>query len=1199
MKLRKLEIHGFKSFNEKSVIEFPDGISAVVGPNGCGKSNIIDALRWVMGEQSVKQLRGKKMEDIIFSGTAGSHQLNMAEVSLTLLNDNGSAPEELKEYTEINLTRRLYRSGESSYLINKRPCRLKDIHNIFLGSGMSSKSYGLMEQGSIGKITEAGPEEKRHFIEEAAGITRYKNRKNEALRKMALTNQNLLRVKDLVSEINRQMSDLQRQAKKAEQYNKYRIKIKNLDILLSINRYDDYTERINKTENLLTQLKDSNIAHTSHLKKLDAAIEEIHLRRTEKSIKISEKKAEKYELQRQIDRHENDREHLGKDITRLGEDILNFKKSRRETEKKNQEITREIDQSKDQILITKKTVEDITSKLDHEKKESQYIRDRHRELNIEVETCKSNLMTLMADEARYKNIYQNARNNKEKLTGLLKRTNEEEAIVGKKLSRIINGEKKAKEDLDELILETNNLNNKIDIIKKEANKKNQSLSNQLKTVQSLEFERNNYKSKYNTLKKMESNFEWYKDGVKAVMKKSLEVNSDTDESNGSNNKILGLMADIIEPEASFENAVEAVLGESLQYILINEPETGIESIEYLKLTGAGRSGFIPVSSIKPNPAMQTFLNFPQSKMLLHKVKVKKGFEKIISALLNNIIVADNIKEALKIFKDSECAITVVTKNGNLISGKGEMAGGSKENLSGILAKKQELRTLEQKIIDLNKKIESEHFFLKELEAEVREFETKMQKLFERRENINNNKVNAKTTLYKAKEDVKQAKRHLEIIRIEQERLDSEEDDMEEEITRHNKAIKKIEQSVKESQKNVNKTTAQIYSISNEMESFDQRIVEFKLDLTSLNTKLESSSTTLRRLEEYRKESAARLIQISREISSKEDKLNFSTEKTKKYKDNLSSMYESLKKLVLELEENMEDLNIIDTSMKKHDIKIAGMKNRHEKVLEDIRLLELECSQLHIKRDNISSNLNDRYHKSILELKTESMDSANSQKNSNEIPVKEIEEKLVFYRKKIDTIKDVNLRAIKEYDQLKSRHDFICKQQDDLVQAINDLHKVVQKINRITKKDFLETFEAINIKLQEVFPHLFEGGTAKLVLSEPDNLLETGVDFMVHPPGKKLTRISLLSGGEKALSAIAFIFSIFLIKPTSFCLMDEIDAPLDEANTYRFNNLLKTIGEKSQIIMITHNRKSMEFADSLFGITMETKGISKIVSVNLN
>ena len=1198
MKLKKLEIHGFKSFNEKSIIEFPDGISAVVGPNGCGKSNIIDALRWVMGEQSVKQLRGKKMEDIIFSGTAGSHQLNMAEVSLTLLNDNGSAPEELKEYTEINLTRKLYRSGESSYLINKRPCRLKDIHNIFLGSGMSSKSYGLMEQGSIGKITEAGPEEKRHFIEEAAGITRYKNRKNEALRKMDLTNQNILRVKDLVAEINRQMSDLQRQAKKAELYNNYRIKIKNLDILLAINKYDSYSERINKTENLLAQLKDSSIAHTSHLKKLDAAIEEIHLRRTEQSNKLSEKKAEKYELQRQIDRHENDLEHLRKDITRLGEDILNFKKSRQEIEKKNQEITREINQTKAQILITKKTVENIHSNLEHEKKKSQYIRDSYKKLNIELETCKSNLMTLMADQARYKNIYQNARNNKEKLTGLLKRANEDEVIVSKKLLKIVNIKKKAKDDLDKLMLETNDLNEEIELIKKEANKKNQNLANQLKTVQSLDLERNNYKSKYNALKKMESNFEWYKDGVKAVMKKSLKVKSDTGE-DCSNEKILGLMADIIEPETSFENAVEAVLGESLQYILINEPETGIESIEYLKSTGAGRSGFIPVSSIKSNPAMQTFKDFSQSKMLLHKVKVKKGFEKIISSLLNNIIVADNMEEALKIFNASKCAITVVTKNGNMISGNGIMTGGSKENLSGILAKKQELRILEKKITGLNKKIESEHFLLKELEAEIRKIETKMQKLFERRENINDDRVNAEKTLYRAEEDVKHEEKHLKIIRLEQERLDIEEDDMEEEITRHNKDIKKIEQNVKESQKKVNETTTQAYSVADEIESFDQRIVELKLDLTSLSTKLESSSTTLRRLEEYQEESSARLIQISSEISIKEDKLCSSTEKTKTYKENLSSMYEELKNLVLKLEESMEDLNKIDTSMKEHDVKIAGIKNKHEKVLHDFRLLELECSQFHIKRDNISSNLNERYHKSILELKTKAVNSANSQKNSNEIPVKEVEEKLAFYRKKIDNIKDVNLSAIKEYEQLKSRHDFICKQQDDLVLAINDLRKVVQKINSITKKNFLETFEAINIKLQEVFPRLFEGGAAKLVLSDPDNLLETGVDFMVQPPGKKLTRISLLSGGEKALSAIAFIFSIFLIKPTSFCLMDEIDAPLDEANTYRFNTLLKTIGEKSQIIMITHNRKSMEFADSLFGITMETKGISKIVSVNLN
>ncbi len=336
MKLKKLEINGFKSFVEKTSVQFPPGISAVVGPNGCGKSNIVDAIKWVMGEQSVKQLRGKSMEDVIFSGSNGKPPLNMAEVSLTLSNENGTAPEELKDFTEIMLTRRLYRSGESNYFINKQPCRLKDIHNIFMGSGMGAKSYAVIQQGNIGRITDAGPEERRVLIEEAAGITRYKSRKKEALSKVEATNQNILRVADIIAEINRQMAGLKRQARKAERYKRYQGRIRELDIYLTLHNYDEFTREIDEADALLTGLKDTDIEHSSRLKKLDAEVEKIKLQRTEKNQKITDQKSRKFETQRHIDRIENDLSHLHEDVERLTYEFGELESARKNLEEKNQ-----------------------------------------------------------------------------------------------------------------------------------------------------------------------------------------------------------------------------------------------------------------------------------------------------------------------------------------------------------------------------------------------------------------------------------------------------------------------------------------------------------------------------------------------------------------------------------------------------------------------------------------------------------------------------------------------------------------------------------------------------------------------------------------------------------------------------------------------------------------------------------------------
>jgi len=1196
MKLKKLEINGFKSFVENSSIEFPPGISAVVGPNGCGKSNVVDAIKWVMGEQSVKQLRGKSMEDVIFAGTNGKPALNMAEVSLTLANDNGHAPEELKDFSEIMLTRRLHRSGESAYFINKQRCRLKDIHNIFMGSGMGTKSYSVIQQGNIGVITDAGPEERRVFIEEAAGITRYKSRKKEALGKIKATNQNLLRVTDIIAEIKRQMAGLKRQAGKAERYQKHQKRIKALDIGIALHYYGDYTHKIDETDGVLTNLKDTDIEHTTRLKNLDAEVEKIKFQRSEKNQEISNQKSRIFETQRHIDRMENDIDHFRKDVERLTNECGELESAHSNLEEKNRNLTSEVAQVENQNINIHGKIEIVRSTIDRERSASQNIKDRVAVLNQELETCKADLMDLVAREAQYKNIYQNASRNKESLKRRLKIIDEEEVSTNQKVERLREKKGTAQEKFDSYKKEIIDLNDQLNRVKKQLEEKSKSLAEHVKRVQTLDLEKNQARSSYAALKKMEDNFEWYKDGVRAIMKKNradrdgvLPGGLEIDESNS----ILGLMADIVEPKPSYETAVEAVLGESLQYILVKDQKAGLGSIDYLQTSGEGRGGFIPVSSVK-EIVFDNKVKPDCQRRLLNHVSVKEGFEKVTEALLGHVVVTADIEEAIKIFNSNGVLQTIVTKEGDLISHQGIMVGGSKEKLSGILAKKQEIKKIGLEIKRLNQQFETARHDQKELESKVRVTESDLQKLQTLKNKAEHHEVEAEKALYKATEDLKHAQRHLEIVCLEQERLLGEESDIDEEMAKYNEAVEEIENQVKNAQEMVSEKLEKIAAVSSEMEEFEQRIVDLKLKLTSLTVKLENSNNTLRRLKEFQNDGIQQFEELSREISRKKQKRITSKQKIEEYEQMLSGKYDGMKRLEQTLEKNEEDYTAIDTKLQESDSVISDIQTRRDKTVQKIRLLELEQSERNIKRENIAKRLEENYHSPLSVFKSE----FDNMENSTDISIDDMEDKLFRLRKKIANIDDINLGAIKEYEQLKDRFDFLNEQGADLAKAIDDLHKVVKKINRITQERFVKTFDSVNDKLNEVFPRLFEGGSAKLIMTEPNNPLETGIEFMIHPQGKKLTRMSLLSGGEKALSAIAVIFSIFLIKPAFFCLMDEIDASLDETNIVRFNDMLQIIGDKSQIIMITHNKRTMEFADTLFGITMEKKGVSKIVSVNL-
>jgi len=1195
MKLKKLEITGFKSFYDRANIQFPTGISAVVGPNGCGKSNIIDALRWVMGEQSVKQLRGKSMEDVIFSGANGKAPLNMAEVSLTLSNDNGDSPEELKEFTEINLTRRLYRSGESAYFLNKQPCRLKDIYNVFWGSGLGSKSYAIIQQGRIGAITDANPDELRFFVEEAAGVTRYKNRKAEALRKIEITKNNLLRVNDIITEIKRQMASLKRQARKAQIYNNYQKQIKALDIYLGMHYYEDYAARIQETDDLLNEMQDLDIKHTTEIKKLDASVEEIKLKRWQKNQEISEQKSNQFETQRNIDRCENDLVHLREEIKRLVEESTELKAARANLEEKNQDMLSEIDQVKRETSALNEEITAVRDRIHQERVSSETITEKLATLNKDLESNKARLMDLITREAQYKNIYQTTINSKESLQKRLAKVDEDLDQAQKEIHRRRGLEGKARGQLETIKQEISDLTDQVAAAIRQLEQQNDALGQQVKLTQTLELERNTVKSNLNTLKKMEDNFEWYRDGVKAIMKpQSIEGTSAISQKVSA--KIVGLLADIIEARPKFETAVEAVLGDALQYIIVKDQDAGLQAIDYLQSSSAGRSGFIPLSAVKrvaQGPASKAVTG----QLLLNQITVKSGYEPVVEALLGHVVFTEDMAEALEMYNRNGESKTIVTRNGDVISPQGILIGGSKDKLNGILTKKQELKDLSRQSIELDEKLEKARSTQSALESEARHLENQLQKLTEKKNTTSKAEIEAEKELVKATEELKNANRHLEIITLEKEQLQGEANDIDEEMNKYDAALTEMSAEVKAAQDKVAGISATIGTVSKELEEYNQQVVDLQMQSTALNAKLESANSSLRRLTEFHNDSLNRLEQLAKEINEKQHREEDAKRKVIELNQTLSEMYQNMEMLDQSLKTDEQHYQAIDQELKESDSKISDIKSQREKTLEKVRLLELEQSERKIKKDNIANRLEEKYRRSFAELTTLFKNDSESMALTSDKTVEQMQEELETLKAKIAKIVDVNLGAIREYEQLKDRNDFLEEQRDDLMRAIQDLHKVIRKINAITQKRFLETFELINQKLDEVFPKLFGGGSAKLILQDPNDPLETGVEFMIHPPGKKLTRLSLMSGGEKAMAAIAFIFSIFLIKPTAFCLLDEIDAPLDDANVYRFNDLLKVIGEKSQIIMITHNKRSMEFADTLFGITMEEKGISKVVSVN--
>ena len=1189
MRIKKINIHGFKSFVDKVEFNFPSGTSAIVGPNGCGKSNVVDAIRWVLGEHNARHLRGKTMEDLIFNGSSSRKSLGMAEVTLTLSNEGGQAPARYADYTEIEVQRRLYRSGDSEYSINKVPCRLKDIVEFFTDTGLGTNAYSIIEQGQIGWLINAKPIERRVLIEEAAGINKYKQKKDASMRRLDATKLNLTRVTDIISEVKRQLNSLNRQAKKAERYKKFKDELKDFDLFLANAENTEMSEGKRQAEKNLSTLNDDELKTNSTIDSLESSIETHKVEHLKKEDEYSEVRDKSEEIEGQIIARERDSELLTvrtEEIQR-NEERLTFEISELKTKLANLS-----EESKSLLLEQEKILGALTGLDARLTKKDEELDGLTREIRYKTELLddeEDSTIALSTKLTEIKHSILTCARDEE----VLKEQEGTLLLSKEKILQELSGKEAPLEEIRESI--------------RESEKKKAGLQNDIKTAEELlgtledenarfEIELKELKeewaiksSKLHTLEEMEANMEGLDRGVKEIVEAG---------GSGKQKGIHGLVADLIEPQPGFERAVEVVLGERLNYVIVEDPDAGLKAIDYLKESTHGRGSFLPTKNSRLSKKItqgEEKLSGPAGDLerLRDKVTVKEGYAHVIDYLLADALIAPDLKSAKEIWDMNGSEKIFVTPNGEMIGKEGSITGGYLNDASiqdgGILQKRRRITDFKERVGILEKLISSTQGSLENNNEKITNAKTDLEESQKRLHEKDLGTVNLSSELKIGEEEAARLKeKEDELSTLIKEAHDKIEG-LAEKNREFNEEKETLETELKDKEETVRTLKKETASLSEHKESMADLIMEMRVEKASLQEKDESLKSLLEVKERALLENEDRVDGKEREIEGGRAEKTMAHERVEELKIILEELLErkdSIKGLEVRGREVIgsmtEKIDGLERELRKERSKLSEVQG--SKGLASVKLKELELAL-----ENLDERIIEKYGISIEKYDGTFEELENMDRS-------EIEERAEELRTKIGGLGEVSLSALDEFTELEERYSFLCEQRDDLTNSVESLLKAISKINKTTKERFKKAFFEIDQKFQETFPKFFNGGKAELKLSDPDNILETGVEIVAQPPGKKLQNIMLLSGGEKALTATALIFAIFLIKPSPFCLLDEVDAPLDDANIERFNNFVHEMSEKSQFVLITHNKRTMEVADTLYGITMEEPGVSKTVSV---
>lgn len=1184
MRIKTLEMSGFKSFVDRTVITFEDGVTGIVGPNGCGKSNIVDSMRWVMGEMSAKHLRGSAMEDVIFNGCDSRSGVGMAQVFLTFDNSDGRAPAEYAEYSEIQVGRRLYRSGESEYFINKTPCRLKDIIDLFLGTGVGTKAYSIVEQGMVGSIVSSKPEDRRMLIEEAAGISKFKSRKEAALRKMDSTRQNLARLTDVLQELTRQMNSLNRQAKKAERYKHISGELREREIVLSATHYMKLKDELAEINSELEKLRETEVSSSAELSNYEAELEEKRLSIVELERELDGASQELYSVRNSIKLFEAEIGHKNsaiQTITVQNEKYADELQSQRvKLGTLNDRISKANKSLVDadiKLAGSSEIVEGIQSDVDSVKGGHDDLSERCEDFTSRINEASREVanMTSSLDHLQRRHIEIKGRiaKNQSEIDGIDERRVEIEKDLG--------GREKDMDEAKQLKLtitdETDSIVTDLDSCKEELH--------QAETrVMELKDKVSDRRSRLESITELRKNLEGYRDGVRAVLGR-------TDEDGQKLEGIKGTVGELFETEEEYETALGAVLGEKLQYVVVKSHEEGVEAIDYLRSAACGRGTFIPVGVRAAKASHERVEGEGVIAPMQNLVRFSDEYKRISDHLLSDVVLVDDLRNALRLWENGTCRNTLVTKDGCVVDPSGVVTGGSGGGVEEqLVAQKRKSRELEEELARFKGELTVAEGEASRLNDKARSLMSRVDQLGRDSHSEELKLVGKERDLERLRDEFSRYERERDKVTVETAALAEELAEVERERAENRIRLETRTHERETCEALLADTRMNLSRVSGELKERETRLIQLKVELDQANDRATSAAAELTGLIKDKVETLLgvgrrsadinlgnqRMVILNREIENLKVELDMAISAT--------SGLENTQRILREKYDGETD------HMRNREQEIREIRKKHEEALTNFHEVDIRLTEHRAKVQYLSDGIRERYH---LDL-----DVVGSEYVREDINIEEEELIVSELKDKIEKIGSVNVDAIDEFNELTERNEFLSRQHEDLTTSLDNLSKAIAKINRTSRQRFRRAFESVDQQFQELFPKLFKGGKARLMLTDDENILETGIEIVAQPPGKKLQSITLLSGGEKALTAVALIFSIFLIKPSPFCLLDEVDAPLDDANIDRFNDLIRSMTPHSQFILITHNKRTMELADLLYGVTMEEAGVSKMVSVRL-
>ena len=1180
MYLKRLELQGFKSFADKTVLEFMPGITSVIGPNGSGKSNISDAIRWVLGEQSMKSLRGSKSLDIIFAGTQNRKSLGFAEASLVFDNTDGSLP---IEYTEVTVTRKLYRSGETGYYINKVPCRLKDVLELFMDTGIGKDGYSIIGQGKIDEILSNKSEDRRHIFEEAAGIVKYRVRKAESEKKLEHTKLNLLRINDILAEIETNIEPLKIQAEKAKKYLNLREELKNIEIglfLYNIEKYKQDLEDIVKDEEIYkNQCNDEE----GRLERIKALKEELKSEIDSITVSIEEMSNLGFESKKEI-------EMLNSDINVSNTRIENNKQNRERFEKEIEELTartKELEEEKKQKEEKKENLkqnrERFAKELEEKEKELAEITKKLSSKELEIEKHKKTVeentdkkyelqASISEKDINYQNYQKRQTQIKNEMTG--------------NISELDNTRMK-KEEIAKEFYEIESKRNKILTDLEEVNKEKQESDRKIKDFDSkinmLSGEKRIKESKLKFLIETEKEKEGYIKSVKTLLK-------DCETTRELGKGMHGVLANIIEVPEEYQTAIEMCLGSSLQNIVTENEEDAKRLIEHLRKNNLGRASFLPITSVKGKKLEKIKgKNAGVIGIASDLIQYSKKYENIILNLLGRTVIVQDMETAIRVAKDNGYSFRIITIEGDVINPSGAITGGSvAKKTVNILGRGREIEKLQKEIKTLEEQIQK-------LEKEKDNYQESIENVLEMVSSLEKQLQEIEITYATGKEKINAIEENIRRIETRLNKLKGEDKKLEEQKEENIETKKTLQERIVAINEE-NEKLKEIITEFAELNKDNQKYVDdLNFDITNLKISVSSFDESESSIQEIQERIDSEVQSTNKSIENKKVQIeqivqdNFNLEKS------IEEISEKIHKIQEEVKNSGSKIEELKEKRSKKNEKLAEQEEEITNKFKIIEDLKSQIVKIDVKKTKLEEDINGIINKMWEEYELTPNNVVDYRKPDN---VQLTQKKVKDLRNEIRELGSVNVDSIEEYKNLKDRYDFMCEQRVDLESTMAKLRKIISDMTNIMKEQFKEKFEMINKNFAEVFKELFGGGNASLTLEDKDNILECGIEITVQPPGKKLQNMMLLSGGEKAFTAIALLFAILKINPAPFCVLDEIEAALDDVNVYRYAEYLKKFSKNTQFLVITHRKGTMEAADTVYGITMEENGISKLLSMKL-